>query len=98
MNKANNQPLTAQEQAELANLATIPDEKIDYSDIPATTPEQWRQAEQGRFYRPVKQQLTLRIDADVIAWYKSQGKGYQTRINELLRQAMQDEIKRVKHL
>ncbi|KJV05108.1 BrnA antitoxin family protein [Methylocucumis oryzae] len=95
MNKANNQPLTAQEQAELANLAAIPDEKIDYSDIPATTPEQWREAEQGRFYRPVKQQLTLRIDADVIAWYKSQGKGYQTRINELLRQAMQEEIKRM---
>lgn len=98
MNKANNQPLTAQEQTELANLAAMPDEQIDYSDIPATTPEQWREAEQGRFYRPVKQQLTLRIDADVIAWYKSQGKGYQTRINELLRQAMQEEIKQIRHL
>ena len=95
MNKADNQPLTAQEQTELANLAAMPDDQIDYSDIPATTSEQWREAEQGRFYRPVKQQLTLRIDADVIAWYKSQGKGYQTRINELLRQAMQEEIKRM---
>jgi uncharacterized protein (DUF4415 family) len=95
MNKANNQPLTTQEQTELANLAAMPDDQIDYSDIPATTSEQWREAEQGRFYRPVKQQLTLRIDADVIAWYKSQGKGYQTRINELLRQAMQEEIKRI---
>ncbi len=85
MNKANNQPLTAQEQTELANLAAMPDDQIDYSDIPATIPEQWREAEQGRFYRRIKQQLTLRIDADVIAWYKSQGKGYQTRINELLR-------------
>ena len=98
MNKANNQPLTAQEQTELAKLAAMSDEQIDYSDIPATTPEQWREAEQGRFYRPVKQQLTLRIDADVIAWYKSQGKGYQTRINELLRQAMQEEIKQIRHL
>ena len=75
MNKANNQSLTTQEQTELTNLAAMPDEQIDYSDIPATSPEQWREAEQGRFYRPVKQQLTLRIDADVIAWYKSQGKG-----------------------
>jgi uncharacterized protein (DUF4415 family) len=95
MNKANNQALSAHEQTELANLAAMPDDQIDYSDIPATTPEQWREAEQGRFYRPVKQQLTLRIDADVIAWYKSQGKGYQTRINELLRQAMQEEIKQI---
>ncbi|PPC91914.1 MAG: toxin-antitoxin system, antitoxin component [Methylobacter sp.] len=71
----------------------MPDEQIDYSDIPAATPEQWREAERGRFSRPVKQQLTLRIDADVIAWYKSQGRGYQTRINEVLRQAMQEEIK-----
>ncbi len=98
MNKANNQPLTAQEQIDLANLAAMPDDQIDYSDLPATTPEQWREAEQGRFYRPVKQQLTLRIDADVIAWYKNQGKGYQTRINELLRQAMQEEIKQIRHL
>ena len=95
MNKANNQALSTQEQTELAHLAAMPDDQIDYSDIPATTPEQWREAEQGRFYRPVKQQLTLRIDADVIAWYKSQGKGYQTRINELLRQAMQEEIKQI---
>jgi len=97
MNKANNQPLTSQELAELTHLAAMPDEQIDYSDTPATTPEQWREAEQGRFYRPVKQQLTQRIDA-VIAWYKSQGKGYQTRIDDLLRQAMQEEIKRVRHL
>ncbi|MDD5276411.1 MAG: BrnA antitoxin family protein [Methylovulum sp.] len=75
MNKANNQPLTPQEQIELTNLTAMPYEQIDYSDIPATSPEQWREAEQGRFYRPVKQQLTLRIDTDVIAWYKSQGKG-----------------------
>jgi len=47
----------------------------------------------GEFYKPMKQQLTLRIDADVVAWFKSQGKGYQTRINELLRKAMLKEIK-----
>lgn len=93
MSKANKQPLTTQEETALAKLSVMPDEQIDYSDIPSATPEQWREAERGRFYRPVKQQLTLRIDADVIAWYKSQGRGYQTRINEILRQAMQEEIK-----
>lgn len=92
MNKADNPPLTNQQLTELAHLAAMPDKQIDYSDIPATNPEQWQNAKQGRFYRPVKQQLTLRIDADVLDWYKSQGKGYQTRINDLLRQAMIEEM------
>jgi uncharacterized protein (DUF4415 family) len=70
----------------------MPDSEIDYTDIPATTVNQWNGAKVGEFYRPIKQQLTLRIDADVVAWFKGQGKGYQTRINELLRQAMQKEV------
>jgi len=98
MNKVNNPPLTTQQIAELANLEAMPDQEIDYSDIPATTPEQWREAKQGLFYRPVKQQLTLRIDADVVEWFKSQGRGYQTRINELLRQTMLKEINQGKRL
>jgi uncharacterized protein (DUF4415 family) len=48
----------------------------------------WSNAVVGKFYRPVKQSLTIRLDADVIAWLKSQGSGYQTRINSLLRTAM----------
>ena len=43
----------------------------------------------GKFYRPIKKSLTVRIDADVLAWLKSQGSGYQTRINMLLRKAME---------
>jgi uncharacterized protein (DUF4415 family) len=43
-------------------------------------------AERGEFYRPVKEQLTLRLDKDVIAWFKAGGEGYQTRINEVLRE------------
>ncbi|MDP2902121.1 MAG: BrnA antitoxin family protein [Methylovulum sp.] len=92
MNKANNTPLTKQQLAALAHLEAMPDEQIDYSDIAATSEEQWREAKQALFYRPVKQQLALRIDADVVNWFKSQGSGYQARINELLRQAMIKEI------
>ncbi len=92
MSKPDNTALTPQEQTELTAVQAMPDSEIDYSDSPATTPEQWRDAQQGLFYRPLKQQLTLRIDADVVAWFKGQGKGYQTRINEILRQAMVREI------
>jgi len=52
----------------------MPDEKIDYSDIPALTGKFWENAVRKRFYRPVKQQLTVRLDADVIAWLRRQGK------------------------
>lgn len=67
----------------LASLAAKPESEIDFSDIPAMTERDWRGAERGKFYRPVKQQLTIRIDADVIAWLKSQGRGYQSRLNEI---------------
>lgn len=84
--------LTATQLAELQALQAMPDSEIDYSDIPTTTPDQWKGTTVGKFYRPIKQQLTLRLDADVLAWLKGQGKGYQTRINDLLRQAMTKEV------
>ena len=62
------------------------DEDIDLSDIPEQL--NWSNAVVGKFYRPVKQSLTIRLDADVIAWLKYQASGYQTRINSLLRTAM----------
>lgn len=85
--------LTAKQAAELKALQAMPDSAIDYTDAPATKPEEWRDAVVGKFYRPIKQQLTLRIDADVVDWFKQQGRGYQTRINELLRDAMRKEAK-----
>jgi uncharacterized protein (DUF4415 family) len=81
-------PLTEEQRAELRELAKRPDSEIDVSDIPEWTDEMWRNAVRGRFYRPLKQQLTVRVDSDVLAWLKAQGKGYQTRINAILRQAM----------
>jgi uncharacterized protein (DUF4415 family) len=73
---------------ELAAPAARPETKIDFSDVPATSEHDWSGAERGKFYRPVKRQLTVRIDADVIEWLKSQGRGYQSRLNEILRAAM----------
>ncbi|MES2299153.1 MAG: BrnA antitoxin family protein [Pseudomonadota bacterium] len=73
---------------ELATLAAMKESDIDFSDIPATTEHDWHGATRGKFYRPIKQQLTVRVDADVLAWLKSEGKGYQGRLNEILRAAM----------
>lgn len=79
---------------ELAALAAMPENDIDFSDLPATKSSDWQGAVRGQFYRPVKQQLTVRIDADVLAWLKGQGKGYQSRLNEILRSAMLETAQR----
>jgi uncharacterized protein (DUF4415 family) len=86
--------LTAAQRRELATLAALPDDKIDYSEIPPLTEMFWENAVRNPFYRPVKQQLTVRLDADVIAWLRRQGEGYQTRLNALLRTAMLRDIKK----
>jgi uncharacterized protein (DUF4415 family) len=76
------------ERERLARLAALPDESIDTGDIPELSDEAWSAGVRGRFYRPVKQQITARIDADVLDWLKSQGKGYQGRLNAILRREM----------
>lgn len=81
-------PLTEVRRAKLRALGARPDSEIDFSDIPEMTDEQWKNAERGHFYRPVKRQITARVDADVLAWLKGQGKGYQSRINAILRREM----------
>lgn len=77
--------------AELEALAAMDDADIDMSDIPELDEAFWQNAERGRFYRPVKQSTTVRIDADVLHWLKMGGRGYQTRINAILRAAMMRE-------
>ena len=77
-----------QQAEEIRALRRVPDGQIDSRDIPPVA--DWSKAVVGKFYRPIKKPLTIRIDADVLAWLKAQGKGYQTRINGLLRQAMED--------
>jgi uncharacterized protein (DUF4415 family) len=75
--------------AELKRLAAMPDDDIDTSDIHERT--DWAGAEVGKFYRPIKKQLTLRIDADVLDWFKARGGKYQSAINDALRQHVQAE-------
>ena len=85
--------LTESQKKNLKRLANLTDDQIDTSDLPELTDEQLAEMEQGRFYRPVKQQITARLDADVLAWLKSQGKGYQTRMNAILRREMMAALK-----
>lgn len=80
--------VSARREAELKALADKPDREIDYSDIPATEDDRWAGAVRGKLYRPLKTQASVRIDADVMEWLKRPGKGYQTRLNAILREAM----------
>ena len=85
--------LTLKQKRELKALAALPDRQIDTSDIPELSPSAWKDAVRGRFYRPVKQAVSMRLDADVVAWLKRRGRGYQTRANGILRQSMLGDIK-----
>ena len=86
--KKDKQPVPRFVREEVAAIRDLPDEDIDYSDIPETT--DFSGARRGMFYkyRVIKKQVTLRLDAGILAWFKAQsdeGRGYQTRINEALR-------------
>ena len=87
-------PMTPARKRDLARLAARPDSEIDLSDIPPLKESFWKNAVRNPFYRPVKQQLTVRLDADVVAWLRRQGKGYQTRLNRVLRAAMIEDVKK----
>jgi uncharacterized protein (DUF4415 family) len=81
-------PLTKAQEDSLRELAEMSDDEINYDDIPKLTDAQLAEMKHGACYRPVKKQITARVDADVLAWLKSQGKGYQSRMNAILRDAM----------
>jgi uncharacterized protein (DUF4415 family) len=80
--------LTEAQRAELAELAARPDNEINYDDIPTVDEAFWKKAVRGRFYKPTKTSTTIRIDSDVLAWFRGQGRGYQSRINAVLRREM----------
>jgi uncharacterized protein (DUF4415 family) len=73
---------------ELQRVARLPDAQIDFSDAAEVTPSA-ASVHVGRFYRPIKQPVSLRVDADVLAWFRARGKKYQTYMNEVLRREMQ---------
>jgi len=79
--------LSAEKRKELQRLAARPEREIDLTDIPEIR-ELPPDAVIGRFYRARKTAVTIRLDADVIAWLKAGGQGYQTRINAYLRELM----------
>jgi len=76
---------------ELEAIARMSDAEIDTSDVPEV--KDWSKAVVGKFYRPVKQSVTIRLDADVVACLKAEGAGYQTRLNAMLREIIMGEIK-----
>ncbi len=87
--------LTAAQRANLKALSERPDSEIDTSDIPVLTDAEWAQTEraQGHLYRPIKKIVTARLDGDVLEWLKSHGRGYQSRMNAILRREMLLSIK-----
>ncbi|WP_095201113.1 BrnA antitoxin family protein [Mesorhizobium carmichaelinearum] len=88
--------LSQDQRNQLAKLAELPDREIDTSDIPEAPAENWIHARRGHLYRPLKQPVTIRLDADVLSWFKEQvgGGGYQTEINRVLRHHVIEQEKR----
>lgn len=84
MKKGNSDPISSELLAELKALEAMKDEDIDFSDIPEV--RDWSDAVRGKYYRPIKKPYSLRLDEDVVAWFKAKGDGYQTRINAALRE------------
>ena len=78
--------LTKAQREDIKKLRAMRDEDIDFSDAPPLL--DWSRAEIGKFYRPRKKPVTMRLDSDVVDWLKSEGPGYQTKANWLLRSAM----------
>ena len=78
-----------EDQAMLERLVNLSDEDIDTVDIPEAPAENWAFAKRPGLYRPIKRHVTMRLDADVIEWFKAQaqGRGYQSEINRVLRKA-----------
>jgi uncharacterized protein (DUF4415 family) len=88
-------PLTDAQRASLKALSARPDSEIDTSDIPVMTDAEWAKTQRvrGHLYRPVKQIVTARLDGDVLEWLKSHGRGYQSRMNAILRREMLSSFK-----
>lgn len=87
----NNEPTSSNSQTDWQRLDAMSEEDIDLSDCPEITPEMFAKAvvRRGLPAKKAKAQVTLRIDSDVLEWFKSQGRGYQTQINQLLRAYME---------
>lgn len=81
---------------QLAAIAALPEDQIDTADIPEAPAENWNLARRSVLYRPLKQPVTIRLDADVLSWFRkhSANGGYQTEINRILRRHVSEAEKR----
>jgi uncharacterized protein (DUF4415 family) len=88
-------PLTGAQRANLKALSARPDHEIDTSDISVMTDAEWAKTKRvrGHLYRPIKRIITARLDGDVLEWLKSHGRGYQSRMNAILRREMLSSVK-----
>jgi len=88
--------LSPEQLDQLAKLEALPDDQIDTVDIPEAPAENWVHARRGELYRPIKQPVTIRLDADILAWFKEHAAngGYQTEISRVLRRHVAEAEKR----
>ena len=87
--------LTDEQRAELEALEAMPDDQIDYSDIPEMTDIDWSKAKRGRFYKPDWQDITLRLDQNVVDWFEEQA-GTPEKAHEAINQALVEHLRRVR--
>jgi len=80
--------LSEKDVAGLKKLRKVRDKDIDYSDAPSLPVEAWKKGIRNPYMKAYKEQVTIRVDKDVLEWLKSDGAGYQTRLNEILTNAM----------
>ncbi len=79
-------------QADFDRLNAIKDENIDFTDIPELTEDFFANAKVGEFYHPKKKQVTVKIDTDILDWLKTDSKGYQAKLNSILRKSMLETV------
>jgi uncharacterized protein (DUF4415 family) len=84
------------DETDYERLVAMTDKDIDFSENPEVPPEMFARGIVRRGLKPIprKKQLTLRVDSDVVDWYREQGRGYQTRINSLLRAYMKEHLRK----
>ncbi|MEP6719112.1 MAG: BrnA antitoxin family protein [bacterium] len=87
---------TRKSETDWKRIDAMKDEDIDLSETPEVTPEMFAREVLRRNFQPIprQKQLTLRIDSDMVEWYKKQGRGYQTKINALLRAYMKEHLRK----
>jgi uncharacterized protein (DUF4415 family) len=91
MSKASTKTRSVKISAGTPKLYQQRDRSLDRSDVPQLPPEQWAKGVVGKYYRPLKSQISFRIDNDVLDWLKSKGAGHLSRINAILRERMEKE-------